>query len=564
MKKADSSKASQTQRKQLGLPDQSAKALSFWFCAGLLVILVSSIMSRDITRPFYGLHSWGQAHFAWVARSHVKYGLGYTKGYDTFAVGNPPVENPPRYLNHPPLPTLLDATAMAIFGINVWALRVAHAFATVLALLIFLKILRGLLDDKTALLAGLFFALFPITGYFGTYNTWLYCVVLSAFWSYLVLIGALKNAPSSGKFHKWSLAISLFVALQLTWEGFFWALAIGVHYIFHCIRRRQFPDKVLLAILIIAPLSSLILDFVILAGGHNWDLQRIIELAKWRTGKGEMEHVMAKFDWGKWFARVWEFALTNFTLPVLIVAIGYLTIGQLYVFAARASDKSKGQPSRRFPQFWLFFMVPVFQLFILKGTLWQHQYWERPLVPFVAIAAALGVMLLADILRKLHPRLAVVGVVVLIGVLFTFCVLGTNYYFSVKWRAPRQMEMFQTLNTKIPPDKALLSFEPHIIDQKPGIKQASYRPEVAWYLDRDVVVARTLEDIEQKAKTGKYPYYLIPRVDALTPLINQLAQRYKYDYVPGKQAKRTKDGKFLEIGMYSYMIFDLTSKPDAQ
>lgn len=111
----------------------------FWLCAGLLAALAASNLSRDITRPFYGLHSWGQAHFAWVARSHVKYGLRYTKGFDTFAVGDPPTENPTRYLDHPQLPTLLDATAMLLFGINTWALRIAHMSATIATLLIFLK-----------------------------------------------------------------------------------------------------------------------------------------------------------------------------------------------------------------------------------------------------------------------------------------------------------------------------------------------------------------------------------------------------------------------------------------
>jgi hypothetical protein len=560
MKKADSSKTPQTQRKELGLLDQPATALNFWFCAGLLAILAASMMSRDITRPFYGLHSWGQAHDAWVARSNVKYGLGYTKGFDTFAVGNPPAENPTRYLDHPVLFTLLNSFAMLIFGVNTWALRVTNILATIAALLLLLKILRGLADDTTALLAGLFFCLFPLTAYFGV-NQWLYPLSFLAIWCYLVLIGALKDAPQPKKFHKWALAISLFLALQMTWEGFFFALAIGVHYVFHCIRRRQFPEKKLLAILIIAPLSSLILDFVILAGGHNWDFQRIIELAKWRTGKGEMENVMIQFDWSRWFARVWEFAVTNFSLPVLITAIGYLTLGQLFVFASAASDKQKAAPSRRFPQFWLFFMPPVFQLFILKGTLWPHQYWERPLAPFIAIAAALGVMVLADILKNIHQRLAVGGAVVLVGISSVFCMIGTNHYYSIRWQQPEKIEMFQMLNAKIPPDKALLSFEPHVIDQKPGVKQASYRPEVAWYLDRDIVVARTIEEIDQKAKTGKYPYYLIPRAEALMPLINQLAQRYKYDYIPGREDKKTKKGEFLEAGMYPYMIFDLSSRP---
>ncbi len=43
-----------------------------------------------ITRPYYGLHSWASANHAWAARSHLKYGLSYTKGYHTPWVGYPP------------------------------------------------------------------------------------------------------------------------------------------------------------------------------------------------------------------------------------------------------------------------------------------------------------------------------------------------------------------------------------------------------------------------------------------------------------------------------------------
>lgn len=60
-----------------------------------------------ITRPYYGLHSWACANHAWAARSHLKYGLGYTKGYHTPAVGYPPPANPQRYVSHPPLKTLI-------------------------------------------------------------------------------------------------------------------------------------------------------------------------------------------------------------------------------------------------------------------------------------------------------------------------------------------------------------------------------------------------------------------------------------------------------------------------
>jgi hypothetical protein len=43
-----------------------------------------------ITQPFCGLHSWDLADRAWAARSHLKYGLGYTRGLRTLVVGDPP------------------------------------------------------------------------------------------------------------------------------------------------------------------------------------------------------------------------------------------------------------------------------------------------------------------------------------------------------------------------------------------------------------------------------------------------------------------------------------------
>ena len=319
----------------------------------------------------------------------------------------------------------------------------------------------------------------------------------------------------------------------------------------------------LLAILVIAPLSSIILNFLILTAGRNWDFQGIIEIAKWRAGAGEMGIHL----WGPWFARVWEFAITNFSLPVLLTAIAYLTLGQLFVFARRPSDKQTPEVSRRFPQFWLFLMPPVFQLFLLKGTLWPHQYWERPLIPFVAIAAALGVMVLADILKKVHRYLSVAGAVILVGILFIFCMLGTNHYYGIRWQAAENIKMFEMLNQKIPPDKALLSFEPHIIDQHKA-KQASYRPEIAWYLDRDVVVARTPEEIDKQAQTGKYPYYLMPSAPRhprerpyLAKLRQELPKRYKFEYVRGNPGEVTKDKKFFKISMVDHIIFDLQSKP---
>lgn len=117
--------------------------------------------------------------------------------------------------------------------------------------------------------------------------------------------------------------------------------------------------------------------------------------------------------------------------------------------------------------------------------------------------------------------------------------------------------MFGMLRKKIPPDKALLSFESFIVHQHKA-KGAFYRPEIAWYLDRDIVQARSFTEIQKYTQTGRYPYYLVPAVDQLAPLTSQLRKRYKFQYVHEDPGQR-KYGEFYRAGMMSYMIFDLSS-----
>ena len=551
MKKNDSLNVPHKQQPVPNSPIKSNQALGFWLCAGLLCLLLASTLARDINRPVNGLHSWAEAHGDWLARVHLKYGLGYTKGLSTWAVGDPPTENPKRYLDHPQLHAFLNVPVMYVLGINNWSLRVANLIATVITLLLFLKILYGLFDDKTALLAGLFFCLFPIIGYFGV-NKWLYPFAPWGIWNYLVLIKGLKRGPEPKRLHRISLAVCLFVSLLISWEGFFFALAFGVHYVFRCIIRKQLPEKTLLAILIIAPIAGLMVDFAIMAIGYG-DYHKIIDLLKWRAGSGEMK----EHDWGKWFTRAWEHGATNFTIPVLITTILYLTIGQLIVFMDNTSEKLSSKTSRRFGHFWLFFMIPVFQLFILKGALWPHQTWERPFVFLIAIATAQAVLLIRDLIKKANKRLANVATVALICVLFVFCTAGTNHYYGIRWQSPEKVKMFHMLKEKIPPDKSLLSFEDFIVNQHEA-KGPFYRPEVAWYLDREIVQARSLPEIQNYAQTGRFPYYLIPAVNELAPLINSLAKKYTFERVQGDPGQ-TKSGRFYRASMPDYLIFDLNS-----
>jgi hypothetical protein len=536
-------------KKEVGL-NQTDKTLNFWFCGGLLVVLFVSIITRGINRPFYGLHSWAQASGAWAARSHVRYGLSYTKGVSTWAVGYPPKAAPQRYWDHPQLNVLMAAVFMKIFGINEWASGIGVAIVDVLALLIFLLIVRDISSERVAIISGTIYILFPLTSYFGM-GSWTTLLGYLSIWLYLIITGHTARNPK--KFHYTCLAASLFLGIQFDWSVFFFAMGIGVHYVLVCLIKRKPFNWPLLIILAAAPACSMLLNFTIMAAGYNWDVNKITELYKWRSAKGEMP----SFEWDKWFKQMWEFAVTNFTIPAIIAAIAYLTIGQFFVFT---TPKGKtGTRLLQFPCFWLFFLIPFFQLFILKGCLWRHQTWEQSLTPLIAIGTTLAILTINEILKEIYGYLVFAADGLLAIILLVSCIIGTHFYYAIRWQPEAKIKMFQMLNSRIPPDKALLSFEDFIVNQHES-KGGFIRPEIAWYLDRDIVQATTFQQVQEFAKTGKYPYYLVPYIPNLAELINQLKQLYKYEYVPGDPGETTKDGKFLKASMFSYMIFDLTSK----
>ena len=190
----------------------------------------------------------------------------------------------------------------------------------------------------------------------------------------------------------------------------------------------------------------------------------------------------------------------------------------------------------------------------------MHQTWERPLMLPVAVAAAQGTMLLANILERIRPLFAKIATVALLLIITISCAKGLNHYYSITHFSPEKVKLFTMLNEHIPPDKMLLSFESLKVQQHKA-KGSHYRPEIAWYLDREVVQATTLPEIQKYAQTGRFPYYLMPRyyydkktTEQLIKLNNELQQRYKMIDIPPDPGGKN------QAPMFPYRIFDLNSQ----
>jgi len=487
----------------------------YWHIAALLAVLLSAIMSYRIDRPFSGIHSWDEACTAWVARAHVNYGLGYTKGLATREVGNPPSPVPKRYLSHPHLAALVDAGWMLIFGQHERTLRLEKIAIAVISLLLFLMIIRRWLTDKTALLAGLLFVLCPLTGYFGV-GGWVLPVSLWCLWRYLQLISPAQLPRRARARLLGEFALALFLLNQFSWPGFFYAFVFPAHYLLSHLFQRKKLSGPLLAVVILIPLASFGVNILIMLWGYHWQFEKIFSLYQWRSAKGEVR----EFSWPAWLSTFARHLRTNFTLPVLAALIFYW-IYQLISKAARWFGRpislSPAASAGSIPPLWFFLLPAVLFIMTFRGLLWEHQYWLSPFLLFVVIGASAGTIILDDILKRITtPILSHVAVAILICLLAAFSAMGLRHYHSERWMCRRMLQLFQKLNRQIPPNQALLSFDDYTVQQHEA-KGRFYRPEFAWYLDRPIIAARVLSDIKRSAATGRFPYYYIP--DAQPPCL---------------------------------------------
>lgn len=591
---------------------------AYWLAAGLLAALLGAQLAQDIARPFYGLHAWNDAANAWRARALLRYPLSYTRGLAVWAVGDPPAAKPNRSMDHPQLGHWVKAAELAMLGDNERSPRIFRLVWSVVSLLLLMQLLRHLVEDREAVLAGAVYVLLPVVDYFGTGALNL-VLQLVATWCYLALIGGLRAGPPPGRRHWLGLGLSLLFCVQLSWHGAFCPLAIAVHYAGRCIFRRRRPDWRLAAVLAGAPLVSAIAVFGLMAAFIEGGVDKIVDLFIWRAGRGEMKDISESFLWGEWFNCLWKYGVSNFTWPVLVAAGAGAVLGPLAAVARRlgrdrpawglpkAHLPALGAPWPYPPYLGLLLLPGVLQIAILRGAVWRHQHWEGPLGPGLAILAAAAIVMLADFIGRRSGAIPAAAACLAFAVIAPFCLKGTYDYQYIRWHSPRKIEMFKELNRLIPPDKALLSAEDFLVNQH-AVKGAHYRPEIAYYLDREVVqpprlvefqqklsgvrfasqeqaqawFARefppVIEDVLRQAGTGRYPVFLMPAYPVLGPLANELARRYRlYDRIPGQEAEwatrtafglsfgqrsprsaeEAKDIEVVRFAMPTYLIFDL-------
>ena len=131
-----------------------------------VAVAVAALLLFKISAPFTRHFESNLAMFGKQARNLSKFG-----GYIPLTVSGPSLERYDdyrafHYVEHPPGTAWIVAASFAVFGVAEWSTRLPFAVITVILIFAFWRLSRRVLDERTGLLATVFFALCPMIAYF--------------------------------------------------------------------------------------------------------------------------------------------------------------------------------------------------------------------------------------------------------------------------------------------------------------------------------------------------------------------------------------------------------------
>jgi Dolichyl-phosphate-mannose-protein mannosyltransferase len=191
--------------------------------AGVL-LLAALLLSVGLFRDWRLLHEDNGALFTTLALSHVRLGLGATRGHDTLVLARTGEARP--YGHHPPGVALILAAAFAVSGSDAPAVARSVVIAVHLgSIALALALFGRLLSPRLALAGALFFAVAPMSAFFGRmvgHEPFALCAIL------LQLLGWTRFRQEGGRGALVLLAAGIVLGGAVAWAPFFFVAALAI------------------------------------------------------------------------------------------------------------------------------------------------------------------------------------------------------------------------------------------------------------------------------------------------------------------------------------------------
>lgn len=497
------------------------------FISIAIITLYAVGLLRDLNQPWVGMQDWNGAFYSYTTRNLMRYPLAVSGGLPVVEIG--PIPPPPaetqRYATHPPgLPWLL-AVSFSCLGVSEASARLVPILCSLAALWLMMRVVASTMGRTTALLAGLLYAVIPMSVYFGrmvNHEAVVLCCMMLATWGWYARLGKVAtNAPRFLCFACW--LGGLVGAIWVDWPGGLLAAALFVDAIIRRARGECGRRDVVVAALAPAVVTVMAACWLVYGGmGGSW--QALYDMAFSRSAAAELRAAgdgVIRRDISM-RGGAGQLTVDNFGWPVLVLAgIG---MGAEFVKRLRRSGPADAggavagmdlMPRRAsHGPLLIWTMVGATWLALFAPQFLRHNYWQFYLGPTVAVLAACGLRGLHTWLRDLFGaasqsaagsgralRRADVFVVGIVAVTLVAAVRGADDYFQRRSFQTERVAALRTVTAMLGADETALLFE-NIVD--PDIR-GSYRyrnlapPHVPYYLDRRAIVVRTTEEVKDRA-----------------------------------------------------------------
>ncbi len=413
----------------------------------LLIILIVSCIVRlhNFSSPIADWHSWRQADTSAVSRNFV------TNGFDLLHPHFDDLSNVPSGLDNPqgyrfvefPIYNFLQAAPFVLLGfftLEEWGRLVTISMSTLSVLLLYL-IVKKHADSLVALLAAFFFAFLPFNIYFGRVvlpDPSMVTAVLGAVYFFDLWIEAKTKSPVKMKGYVFFFLATILAACALLLKPFavFFLLPIVV-LAYQAYGSSVFKkwELYVFAFLTVLPLIL----------WRYWMLQfpEGIPVNEWLFNGGNIRFKGSYFYW-------------IFADRIAKLILGYFGVALLLLGVLAVSSKLFLKNNRDALFFFSFLLSSLLYLVVVARGNVQHDYYQIPIIPSIALFLAFGSVFLLRPIRELSKPISNLLLAICTFSMFVFSWYHVRDYFNIN--NPNIIIAGASVDRTVPKDAKIITF----------------------------------------------------------------------------------------------------------
>jgi 4-amino-4-deoxy-L-arabinose transferase-like glycosyltransferase len=433
--------------------------------------------------------------------------------------------------HHPPLMPILVSISFRLFGTHEWCARLVPTIFSVGGIIALYLLVEKIWNKRTALFACFFMSVVPMASYYGPVpaseaSISLFSIILTTYF-YILYV----QRPEV--LYIILMILSFLLGAFTDWHAFYPPLLLSLHYVLFTTNARK--HKSFFIFPVIACLVFIFLFFVypkILTGSYL----TLIPKFMFRAGTSISDlGIGEKFTFIQWLNKIFGFYLELYTLPVLI-----LTLIWFLSFIYKAV---KRQNLEKDVFVVILLVLGIIHIVLGREGAWIHAYWSALLIPGLAIASALPLERIYNLISRPSIKYGMFlrsGFLLATLLFAVYCTFRLHSLYQVHLDHPYDYwnQFGTTINKNSKFNDGILISED--IDLR-------YTPQLEFYADRNMKAQIT--NLKQFYRIynndfQKYRYFFLPQDQ-------QMVHRALYEFLDKSFSSKTEDG---------FIIFDLKNK----